>query len=136
MSKKGFTKVTITSEVFEHVQTLIGAKLTNKQITDITKVSNQTICRIKAADNFADYKAQRQAYLRDYKARKAAGQVRPLRTKAAAADEVQPNPVQHSPQIAAVEAGQFYANINRIANALERLAEAWENTPNKKGLFK
>lgn len=115
----GIKRTTITLDVFTRTKTLLGADLTITQVANLAGISQQSVGRIAKASTFADYKKQRSEAMKAYHAKNTA--------VAAPADAQQPTPTK--PTTAPK------SDLARIADALERLADAWEAAPTKKSIF-
>lgn len=117
---------------FQYIKQFTELNLTTKQIVMVTGAGQATVDRIKKAKDFADYKNIIRARVETERAAK----------KAPKSIEV---PRQDAPQEIAEDgtvrktffftpAEQSAVELTRIANALERLADAWEAKPGK-GFF-
>lgn len=102
---------------FKSLKLLTDAGIKRSVVCRATGRSNDTIRRIESAKNFTDYRAITQAQLDKYTSPvPEPGEVLPLENVVVAST---PQP----------------SELTRIADALERLANAWEAAPNKRRLF-
>lgn len=113
--RKDFMKRRLLEEDFNNIKQLQDLKLKTKQIAHITGFSGATINRVKHTLTFADYKT----FVKMLNPHNKPNQI----VQTLAVDQ----PVETTLQI---------DHLERIADALERLATAWESKPNKKGWLK
>lgn len=123
MSSTGVKYRILTHEEFDKIKTLHGMNLSNKQIQSIlgNNRSTHTIAKIRHFDTLETYRKA----CSDAQAETASRN--PSKLELANDGAVQPR----VPSIVSVTDSQLV----RIANALERLADAWESAPKKRSLF-
>lgn len=117
-----------TESDFETVKGLLGYKLSHKQIAQATGWGAATVARAATAETYVDY----MEVVARYTAKKPVEQALTESVPAIEETEVEEilEPVNEE------EAIKMTVNaVERIAVALERMADAWENSPKKKGLF-
>lgn len=127
MAKKTYTK--LTNDKIAKIHQLLGYGLSQSQTAKAVEISNATVSRLCAsgAKNIEEYKAWNKLM---HKPRTSVT-TEPVATEQEA-EEVNPPEVQtffYTPE------EQVAVELTRIANALERLADAWESTPTKKKGF-
>ncbi len=111
----------LTEKDFDNIKTLLSTNLTTLQVSQLSQRSRTTVYAIRQADDFDAYKDIVRSYTRN-------------KTKKEPAEET----VVEAPKEQEAQRTNFNpdsANLARIATALERLADAWESTPNKRRLF-
>lgn len=140
MPKKGFTKKNwkFTEEEFTKTRNLLDMKLTVKQTAEVTGWSVPTISRTSLARTYQDYVDVTARYLTKSKEKQAAKNVDQAEVEESQGQTVPEAPAETlGEMLTEDEAVKRSVNtLERIAGALERLADAWESSPKKKGLFK
>jgi len=121
---KGRSK-TITKETFDTCKLLLGRGLSQKTVAEAMQFGHATVSRINAHSDYQGYRAYMNEMREKY--RKPKESVEQDLDKVI--DDFKKADIDAS--IAQFNAGY---ELHRVANALERLAFAWEN-PTKKGLF-
>jgi len=124
MSKKVSKGTKVTQADFDAVKALKAAKVKDTAISKILSRATSTVYYLGASDSLEDYHSKTQA-----RNEKAEAQPDPVDEVSPFAD---PNPLNDSPYTPATDIPD---PLDRIAAALERLADAWEN-PKKKGWIK
>lgn len=112
----------LTTKEYEQIKELRGLGMSLNKVASITKRSVATVHSISNSDNFQDYKTK--LTLRYKKPAPKAIEREPL-------DVFTPVETVPAPPSTAHE-GTEATSLLRIANALERLADAWENKPKRK----
>jgi IS30 family transposase len=116
----------LTKDTFESIKQLQEHGLSNRQMAKITNFSLATIDRAKKQETWADYVK----YKKDYNVKRR-GQIAQKQTKAYTWIQ---SVVDEKKEPAKAVISDYH--LSRIANALERLADAWEKQPSKKGWLK
>lgn len=124
-------KYRMTEEDFLQVRQLLDMGLKAKQVAVIVHWSVPTIARVQLARTYSEYLE----IVRAYAAVSAAN-----RSKKAGQEDTGDEDAHNQPEeesVTATPVGVTHHDpIERIAAAMERLADAWESSPKKKGLFK
>ena len=129
---------------FLHGKQLLSAgAFSTSQIADILGVSTSTVGRIRTAESLKDMRAKNAETTRRSYAKKHAAEQMPAFEQEETPSEQPSNEPQASGKPAVsqkTEADLIAENtmytLERIANAMERLADAWEKSPEKKkGIF-
>jgi DNA-binding MurR/RpiR family transcriptional regulator len=113
-------KTFISEEIFTKVKTLEDINFKPKQIAKIVGCSEISVTRIAKATTYTDFKAMRRAQRLAWQEKRAA-QLTKVTTEdiAEVSEEV-------APLVAEIDKAD---TLERIAVALERLADAWERQP-------
>ena len=118
---------------FNKVKLLAEAGLSTGAISKVTGRACSTVSWVKRSDSFEHYRELTREYL---ESRRKANEV-----EAAPVQATEPEAESDMQDIIGktfyyTPAEQTAVELTRIANALERMADAWESTPDKKrGLF-
>ena len=124
-SKAGWKQMTPVE--YDRVKQLIALKLTERQVIELTGRSTGTIHNIKNSDSWEDYKQRTRK------------QLETLKKKYPTLEDKNKRPEQETTSLEAgrvqVVAEHQTATLERIAKAMERLADAWESSPKRKTLF-
>lgn len=118
----------MTKEEFDKIKTLCNTSLSNKQIMQVTGRSIAVIIYVKRADSYDEYREivdkvyRNSNYFKKRNEEKAQAETKTAETKTIETAET----TLESPEVIV---------LTRIAMALERLADAWENSPKKRSLF-
>ena len=113
---------------YDTIKLLLSTGLSTRTVAEIKGRSYNTIHNIKKSESLEDYRKTVTAQTaRNYARRTAAAKAESVPAKAEQTEEV------------AVKGRTYFSedsvNLERIASALERLAEAWERQPEKKSIF-
>lgn len=140
----------ITEEIFNNIKTFLDSGLaTEKNLSIMTGYNRSSINRISNYDNYEAYEAFKEKINLEQRSRRA--KAKELKTF-----NLVDEPVQTGTAIGGQAMDKFVSEIidsyppgeplgvvdtyeyqlTRIADALERLADAWENNPKKTGLFR
>jgi hypothetical protein len=130
-SKKGYTH--IDESEYERIKEILDSGLvTQVKVAKWTGRSQPTLSFIANSDSYQEYRDKASHRNRP---KPAPVSVEPTEDTSTATVEVEPSNVPDA-VVEDVRALRNAASLERIAVALERLVEAWENTPTKKtGLF-
>ena len=116
----------MTEERFNEIKKFTDLNLKNSLIQDQFGVAPGTVWRVRNADNFKAYQKKRREENQRRVAPKNSQEAKPQKTASVETASQEPANVQG-----------VYERLDRIAVAMERLADAWESQPaRKKGLFK
>lgn len=113
----------LKQEEYDKIKYMVSdLNLKVSDVVSITKRSKSCITNIKASSSLEDYhETNRKRQLLSYAQRGLDGKGQPLNQVEEPVDSPEPAPAPD--------------NLERIAVALERLADAWESQPKKKGIF-
>lgn len=114
---------------YHKIKALCNAGLNDTQIVKIMERSKATISTVRRSTDFADYKRIVHTYSEQrmsYRQREEGKKIE---------EKIDTENASH-PVVTKTHAGTEATSLLRIANALERLADAWEAQPNKSGFFK
>lgn len=130
--KKGYKY--LTKEEFENMKLLQSAGLKAAMVIKVTKRSGGTVSAVFRSNTWEDYKKFNSEY-RKAKENKKASILQGVGTDKIEVASIIPEPKD---EIGAKLAQSCVVqdSLDRIAVALERLADAWEKTPSKKGWLK
>ena len=128
---KKYTK--LDEDRFKQIVQLLEYGLNQKKVAEIVGCSGPTVSRVhrSKAKTMADWKAFNKLE-REKRAKNRPAPDTPAK------DPVTPNPIATELAKAApvkTRLSQDSVNLDRIANALERLATAWESQPAKRNIF-
>ena len=139
-TKRTTSGTRLTRDEYDKIKMLTTLIKSNVQIKSLVNRSTATISVIKKSTDFDDYTRIYREYAERAPSKIAA------RAKAANDTVIQQPELDLKEQEKKTEIKQetfFYTpteqtaiELTRIANALERLADAWEASPSKKGLFR
>lgn len=117
-----------TEKDFDTAKQLLKLDLTVGTVAKATGWGKATIGRAAMSETYLDYTTLTQSYT----AKKPVVEV-----TAPEISEQSAASLTHSSKISAADIRTLTATdpVERIANALERLADAWESAPKKKGIF-
>lgn len=120
----------LTQEEYDHIKLLAASGVKMATIAEIQKRAYGTISRVVNSKSLTGYHEEIRGYAQAKKAARTPKQdsVREI--------ELPPFLREDEPQVT-TQSFTMRQNVERIATALERLADAWERQPEKKiGLFK
>lgn len=124
----GAKKTRLNQEAFDKVKLLQNAGVKTAMAVQITGLSSASVSRIFRFDTWNAYKTWRTEQTRKYHPEPKA--------KAPKSVEVPRQDSEEPKAIFYTASEQSAIELTRIANALERLADAWEAQPAKSGFFK
>lgn len=124
----GANKTRLTQETFDKVKLLQNAGVKTAMAVQITGLSSASVSRIFRFDTWNAYKTWRTEQTRKYH--------QEPKAKAPKSVEVPRQDSEEPKAIFYTASEQSAIELTRIANALERLADAWEVQPTKSGFFK
>lgn len=130
MAKKGWKM--LRQDEFEKLTMLLKAGVKGSQVAQVTGRSITTVSFVKRANgDYAAYQESQKLRSRKYYEQRNA-KTEPETKDTMVEDTHEPIPVPETP----ANNVRVLMALNRIGDQLERLADAWENTPGKRGLFK
>lgn len=136
-TSKGWTRINAEDfEALKHsVTLLINSGLTNQATSIALKRSSATISMIKRSATYEDYRALVDKYKANYAANKPKPEAEPVAEPVAEQDPVE---VSSDDVALAIDELRLTLTIQMKEQtaAINRLADAWEAQPNKKGLFR
>lgn len=119
----------ITEDRYNKIKQLIDMGISQSTIIKELAISLSTVSRVKMTKDYDDYialrKTERERYL--------AGQAQEAVGKPKVEKMVEYTVNAQKPS---VDSQKLLTQITRIADGIEKLVEAWEQQPKKKGIFK
>lgn len=140
-TSKGWTRINAEDfEALKHSVTLLmNSGLTNQATSIALKRSSATISMIKRSATYEDYRTLINKYKANYAASKPKPEAEPVEEPATEPEAAQ-DPVEVSSNDVALAIDELRLTLTiqmkEQTAAINRLADAWEAQPNKKGLFR
>jgi hypothetical protein len=124
----------LTQDDYDQIKLLLAAGLKPSLVSEVSFRSHGTVNRIQQSKDFTDYKAELAKINAVYHARANNRTASPAEQEILNKIEDPETPAGHVVQAPGMSLSEV--QMERIANALERLADAWEAHPKRTGLFK
>ena len=141
MTKQRKARKQMTEEMFQQAKLLLSVgKLSQMEIGEIIGVSDSTISRVNAADSLKQMREQHLEMKRKNLEMKQAKDNLPKFEEQP--EQKEESSTNNTPAVKQETESEMVAKntmfqLSRIADAMERLADAWEKSPEKKkGIFR